>query len=642
MEAALTLQRIFKSSPTHLFNLSLLSIGLFTFGCGAGAPSSAPIAAPLLQGHVHGGQQPVSGATIQLYAAGTSGYGTGATTLLSGPITTDANGNFTITSASPCPTSISQLYIVATGGNPGLSPSTNNTALALMAAIGPCVLNGGHYTLSPTAFINIDEVTTVASVYALAGFMDAATNQIGASSSNSIGIANAFQTVPNLVDISTGQALTTTPAGNGTVPQAEINTLADIIAACVNSTGSGSACTSLFTAATPANGTAPTNTLQAIFNIATHPVSQVGALYALFSATSPFQPALPSAPNDWSMQVNYSAYGALQSALAIDAVGNVWVANQVTPGITAGSVTELSNNGAILSGPTGYTGGGLNEPISIAIDPSGNAWLTSSLSTTLTKLSSTGTPVFNTTNSVIGTSPGLAIDGFGDVWCGSLAKFDNSGGLLSGSGYTGGGLGQVRGMSVDAGNNVWIASSTGSSTSSIAKFTNAGVPLSGTTGYTSTGLSGAWRTANDSGGNTWVANNGSTPSVFKLGSDGTNLSGSNGFTAGGVSNPLGIAIDGEGNVWATSDSTSFATGSPVVTSSMVELDNNGGLLSGTTGLSLVSTSSLASPVSDGIDSSGNVWVAMSSSNIVELVGAATPVVTPLSLAVRNNTLGTRP
>jgi hypothetical protein len=109
-----------------------------------------------------------------------------------------------------------------------------------------------------------------------------------------------------------------------------------------------------------------------------------------------------------------------------------------------------------------------------------------------------------------------------------------------------------------------------------------------------------------------------------------------------VSNPLGIAIDGAGNVWTTSDTTSFATGSPVVTSSMVELGNNGSLLSGTTGLSVVSTSSLAYPVYDAVDSSGNVWVAMSSSNIVQMVGAATPVVTPLSLGVRNNTLGTRP
>src|SRR5271168_2366503 len=256
----LTLQRILKSSPTHLFTLSLLSICFFALGCGAVIPSNAPVASPMLQGHVRGGQQPVSGASVQLYAAGTAGYGTGAVPLLSVPVITDANGDFSITGAAACPTSISQLYIVATGGNPGLASPTNNTSLALMAAIGPCVLNGSQYTLSPNAFINIDEVTTVASVYALSGFMDSATNEIGASSNNSIGIANAFQTVPNLANISTGQALTTTPAGNGTVPQAEINTLADIIAACVNSTGSGPACTSLFTAATPASATAPTNT----------------------------------------------------------------------------------------------------------------------------------------------------------------------------------------------------------------------------------------------------------------------------------------------------------------------------------------------------------------------------------------------
>src|SRR5580704_16652801 len=309
----MTLQRTFKSTFTHLFSLSLLFLCIFALGCGAGIQSNAPIASPLLQGRVHGGQQPVSGSTIQLYAAGTTGYGTGAVPLLSTPITTDTNGNFTITGASPCPTSISQLYIVATGGNPGLSTPANNTSLALMAAIGPCTLNGGRYTLSPTAFINIDEVTTVASVYALAGFMDPATNQIGAKSTNAIGIANAFQTVPNLADISTGQALTTTPASNGTVPQAEINTLADITAACVNSAGSGPECAALFAAATPSGGSTPTNTLQAIFNIATHPSSQVGALYNLFSPTSPFQPTLPSVPNDWTIQLTYTAYGSSQN-----------------------------------------------------------------------------------------------------------------------------------------------------------------------------------------------------------------------------------------------------------------------------------------------------------------------------------------
>ena len=42
----------------------------------------------------------------------------------------------------------------------------------------------------------------------------------------------------NLADLATGAALSTTPAGNGTVPQSTINTIANILATCVNSTGS--------------------------------------------------------------------------------------------------------------------------------------------------------------------------------------------------------------------------------------------------------------------------------------------------------------------------------------------------------------------------------------------------------------------
>ena len=117
------------------------------------------------------GQQPITGSTIQLYAAWTTGYGASATALLSSPVVTDAAGSFAITGDYTCPSSSSQLYIVATGGNPGLGPGTNNAAIALMAALGPCNLHGGEYTLDPNSFIWINEVTTVASVYALAAFM---------------------------------------------------------------------------------------------------------------------------------------------------------------------------------------------------------------------------------------------------------------------------------------------------------------------------------------------------------------------------------------------------------------------------------------------------------------------------------------
>jgi hypothetical protein len=52
---------------------------------------------------------------------------------------------------------------------------------------------------------------------------------------------------------------------------------------------------------------------------------------------------------------------------------DAWVAN-----FGSNSVTEISSTGAFLSGPNGYTGGGLFEPEEIAIDSSGNAWVVES------------------------------------------------------------------------------------------------------------------------------------------------------------------------------------------------------------------------------------------------------------------------
>ena len=131
--------------------LAMLCVSLA--GCGANLTSNSSLAGGSLRGNLHGGQQPISGASVQLYAAGTTGYGSSATALLSSPVITYANGAFSITGGYTCPSSTSQLYIVATGGNPGLAPGTNNAAIALMAALGPCSLHGGGYTLDPNSFI---------------------------------------------------------------------------------------------------------------------------------------------------------------------------------------------------------------------------------------------------------------------------------------------------------------------------------------------------------------------------------------------------------------------------------------------------------------------------------------------------------
>ena len=103
--------------------------GSTTAGGGSGHGSATAKAG--LGGAVYGGQQPITGAAVTLWAAGTTGsYGTGATSVAT--TTTDSNGNFSFNSGgvSPCTTG-QYLYITSVGGNPGAG--TNQYA-ALMAA----------------------------------------------------------------------------------------------------------------------------------------------------------------------------------------------------------------------------------------------------------------------------------------------------------------------------------------------------------------------------------------------------------------------------------------------------------------------------------------------------------------------------
>ena len=204
-------------------------------GCGAGfqdaaAPTSSSLA---VSGSVHGGQQPVSEAHIYLYAVSTtaSSNGTTSTSLLKTPgyVVSDDNGNFSITDDYTCPSG-AYVYLLATGGNPGLGSGTNNSKIALGAGLGPCSL------LQSSSYYSVNELTTVAMAYSLAAFSTTETS-IGSTSAFAVGIGNAFTNIPNLVNPTTGVAVTKTAGKNGIVPTKTLNTLADILAACVNSDG---------------------------------------------------------------------------------------------------------------------------------------------------------------------------------------------------------------------------------------------------------------------------------------------------------------------------------------------------------------------------------------------------------------------
>ena len=277
-----------------------LVLVLLTIGCSKQTAPSVPSISSNRIGSVHGGQQPVNGATIQLYAVGSNGDGSAATPLLTQPVTSDANGNFSIPGSYSCQSVASLVYIVASGGNPGLAPGTNNTALNMMAALGRCD------SLTSLGFIVINELTTVAAVSVLSPFMLSPAN-VGSSSADASSLADAFVLASEFVNPSTGSAPgLNVPAGT-IVPVAKINTLANVIAVCVNSAGGiagdGSSCGKLFTLTTPTGATPPSDVITALLNITNNPTQNVVELFNLGPAAAPFQPQLFAAPADFSIRL---------------------------------------------------------------------------------------------------------------------------------------------------------------------------------------------------------------------------------------------------------------------------------------------------------------------------------------------------
>ncbi len=195
--------------------------------------------------------------------------------------------------------------------------------------------------------------------------------------------------------------------------------------------------------------------------------------------------------------------GSYPAGIAIDASGNVWVTNFT-------SVTELS--------PTGTTIGTYSEGLmtslygGIAIDASGNAWVCSPGSS-ITELSPTGT--------TIATYPSTGT---------SIATY--SGGCFT--------------LAIDPSGNIWA---TGSNT--VTKLSPAGITIGVyTVGQNPAGI------AIDASGNVWVTNNGSG-TVTELNIDGKTI----GTYRVGV-DPRGIAIDGAGNVWVANSGDGTITKIP--------------------------------------------------------------------------------
>ena len=597
-------------------------------GAVKGSTTATVTAVSALSGQVLSGPLPIAGADVTLYEVSSS-YG-GTPSAISSA-TSDGNGRLGFSPFTCAPTN-AQLYAVAVGGDAGVSDFSDglDSPIVMMTALGAC-------DALPTSIV-INEVTTVASTYALAQFFNKTVTQhvpaVGAPASNATGLANAVAlATTNLANVTSGAAAAFLSTGSNT--PTNLNSLANILAACVDSNSQSSqACSQLFAATTISGFTTPVDTMQAILNEALRPANSVSALFniqAMSGSPLPYTPALSSAPPDWALALNYTGGGLnAPQRIAFDGTSNAWIANK-----TGNSVTKLSPLGVALSPSSGFQGGGISGPLGIAVDGSGNVWVPGLSSNKLTELNSLGAVVF-TSAAVAGglqQPSAVAIDQQGNVWvpnsagsgqgANSISKFTSAGVALSPiNGFTGGGINLPNDVAIDAGGNAWIANHFGGS-ATITKMQPSGSPASGSPGG-GAGLSNCFSIQIDKSGNAWIGNQADTR-LAEFTNNLTAISPFTGITIGAQSGTTvtGLAIDGAGNIWAANNSGPSANGISEI--------NSGATIAftGTNGLRELT----GAPVSMAIDRSGDMWVSNSSApvlnSVTEYVGVATPVKTPL-------------
>jgi streptogramin lyase len=570
---------------------------------------------------VRAGSLPIIGASVQVYAAGSSGNGSAPTTLLSTPLITDANGDFSLATSFTCPFSNSVLYVVSRGGHAGTAGATN-AGTVLLTVLGPC--SG----LKSSLDVVINEATTVAAAWSMTQFLSTGA-QIGATPTNSSGLTIAAATFANLVNLNTGVAPGATFPATGAAPIQKINTLANVLNACIVSSGaSSSACTQMY-AAMAVNGSSPSNTLDAAMNLAHQPGSNVATVFNLSSGSTTYAPRLSAAPADWTLFVSYSGGGMNDpSTISIDSQGNVWVTSYYA------TASLFSNTGAPLFA-NGLTGNSLFNSYGGGVDVGDTMWVLNEQSTGSLNAALGSITLFNNAgvSAAIYSSGGIdfpiaiAFDTSGVAWVvdygnSHVTLLSNAGSPLSGiSGYTATNLDFPAAIATDAKCNAYVANQSSNTITQVLADGSAFTDFS--VGKTGSGPSGL---AIDASGNIWVANYYAS-SVGLVSSAGKVLSG-DGFTGGGLDQPQGIAADGAGDVWVAN-----YRGPSLTELSAASGATPGAILSPAAGWA--PDAKLLEPYSLAIDAGGNIWVANFGNNtLTEFIGLAAPVKTPLLGPVR--------
>ncbi len=636
--------------------------------------AATPTAQVKVKGRLHGGNQPVAGATVTVYFAGQTGYGSASTVVTTTTTANDGYGSFSFSVTCPsqsAPPFDPLVYLIARGGNTlNNGTTTSNSAAIFVAGLAPCS------QINSSTFVDMSEVTTVATMAALQQYFNPVTESFGMDGIlvAYTAMANAFTTIRNLVDYSSGTAVTTlTKTGTATgssvsvtvTPEsAKINTLANIISACINNNANGdaTACSTLENDATPPaavttsqpGGTfAPaTDLLMALYYMMTNPTngsaSNLSAIYALSPPTgAPYQPTLSSAPTDWTIGVTYSSNSNCTNGngffnfpydLKLDGAGDVWVDNGPD---SNGNLAHMAFDGTPLECAAVAT-----KSRGSTIDDRGNIWVGSFSTNNIYRYTpgsglvltyATAAPVVAVTadgadNVFFSTYTGTALY---EIAGGATATTASSPTQISGS--LGAAPAQIM---VDNHQAIW-ASSGAANVSEVLPSTTMSDPtyMNGfvTTSFPVSGSSYGISLTMGNAGNVYTSSQ-STNAVDLLGPNSTNTSyvEATNFPAmgGGLSNPTAVSVDGAKNVWLANNATGI--------SNVSEFTVGGLALSPTAGFSKDS-SYLVNGRSIIVDQGGNVWISRDgSTSITEIVGAGVPLYQPASVGLMQGRFQTLP
>ena len=332
------------------------------------------LAADSIKGQVLGGGAPIAKSTVTLWAASQN-----APKQLS-QTTANDDGRFEL-SVNGAPAD-SSLYLVANGGEPKARGGGNNPAIGLLAVVGS----------KPQANVVINEMTTVASVWTNAQFLDG-----WALKGHALGLRIAAGNVPSFVDLETGGwgGAIQDPLNSGQTPTRPISRrwptcspvasrgLRRMRATVCSTPRSGPAAIPPWTRWEPWSrsprtpGTSPRRSsarLAVLRSIGEHSHAS-GSVYAVSQVRT----------SAWVLPLKFDGGGYKAGGKAMfDSEGNLWVGDNFSIGwqgqdsLWQGHATKFAPNGQALSpATTGFTGGGMEGgTFGAAVDSHDNAWLT--------------------------------------------------------------------------------------------------------------------------------------------------------------------------------------------------------------------------------------------------------------------------